>query len=111
MEPVTVAGLDREPFELFLIHEARLLDARRFREWRDLFTEDGCYWVPSAPGQADPAARASVGDRVRANLMGHVDQVLGDQRAGGRGAQQVLVLVDRSGLEHGEEIVGGQLLA
>ena len=57
---VSVAGVDREPFELFLIDEARLLDARRFREWRDLFTEDGYYWVPSAPDQTDPGARASL---------------------------------------------------
>ena len=46
--------------ERFLIHEARLLDERRFREWMELFTEDGTYWVPSVPGQASPFDQASL---------------------------------------------------
>ena len=37
------AGVDRAPIEQFLIHEARLLDSRRFREWMGLFAEDGTY--------------------------------------------------------------------
>ncbi len=32
--------------ETFLIHEAGLLDDRRFEDWADLFTEDGYYWRP-----------------------------------------------------------------
>lgn len=55
-----VPGIAREPFELFLIHEARLLDARRFEEWMNLFTEDGVYWVPARPGQDDPDMEASL---------------------------------------------------
>jgi len=31
----------------FLYHEAALLDARRFEDWLDLFTEDAIYWVPA----------------------------------------------------------------
>ena len=31
------------------MHEARLLDERRFRDWMDLFADDGTYWVPAAP--------------------------------------------------------------
>ena len=31
-------GADRAVFEEFLFEEARLLDARRFREWMALFT-------------------------------------------------------------------------
>ena len=46
--------------ELFLHHEAALLDERRFEEWMDLFTEDGTYWVPSVPGQESPFDRASL---------------------------------------------------
>ena len=38
----------------FLVREARLIDERRFDEWYDLFADDGYYWVPAAPGQADP---------------------------------------------------------
>jgi len=39
--------------EEFLFHEARLLDERRFEEWKDLFTDDGIYWVPTQEGQED----------------------------------------------------------
>ncbi len=55
-----VPGMDRAPFEQFLMHEARLLDARRFREWMELFTEDATYWVPAVPGQDSPFNHASL---------------------------------------------------
>lgn len=51
---------DRETFERFLIHEARLLDERRFREWMNLFTDDGVYWAPSTPDQQSPLTQASL---------------------------------------------------
>ena len=44
----------------FVIREARLIDERRFDEWYELFTEDGYYWVPLAPGQTDPLAHNSL---------------------------------------------------
>jgi benzoate/toluate 1,2-dioxygenase beta subunit len=53
-------SLSRETFELFLIHEVRLLDERRFREWMALFTDDGTYWVPAAPNQDSPFNQASL---------------------------------------------------
>ena len=46
--------IDRAPFEQFLIHEAALLDGRRFRDWMALFADDGTYWVPAVPGQQSP---------------------------------------------------------
>ena len=52
--------IDREPFELFLLHEAKLLDERRFRDWMALFTEDGTYWVPAVPDQDSPFDQASL---------------------------------------------------
>jgi len=55
-----VAGIDRRPFEDFIVHEARLLDARRFRDWMALFAEDGTYWVPAVPDQANPFDQASL---------------------------------------------------
>ena len=58
--PPAVAGIDRVPFEEFLIHEARLLDERRFREWMELFAEDGTDWVPAVPDQASPLDQASL---------------------------------------------------
>jgi benzoate/toluate 1,2-dioxygenase beta subunit len=49
-----------DELENFLLHEARLLDERRFREWMELFAEDGTYWVPSVPGQESPFNQASL---------------------------------------------------
>ena len=46
--------------ERFLYREARLLDERRFEEWRDLFAEDGVYWVPLKPDQTDPLRHGSI---------------------------------------------------
>ena len=58
--PGGVASVDRKPFEDFIVHEARLLDARRFRDWMGLFADDGTYWVPATPGQASPFDQASL---------------------------------------------------
>jgi len=37
----------------FVVHEARLLDEKRYDEWNALFADDGIYWVPLTPGQPD----------------------------------------------------------
>jgi benzoate/toluate 1,2-dioxygenase beta subunit len=42
---------DPRTIEQFLYREARLLDERRFEEWRDLFADDGVYWMPTQHGQ------------------------------------------------------------
>jgi len=55
-----VRGLDRTPFEQFILHEARLLDDRRFRDWMALFADDGTYWVPAVPDQKSPLDQASL---------------------------------------------------
>lgn len=54
------AGIDRGPFEDFLVDEARLLDERRFRDWMALFAEDGTYWVPAVTDQKSPFDQASL---------------------------------------------------
>jgi len=56
----TAALGDRREIEDFLINEVQLLDQRRFEEWRDLFTDDGHYWVPLKPDQASPEAEPSL---------------------------------------------------
>ena len=45
MDPVH--GALRQELEAFVVHEARLLDERRFAEWLELFAEDALYWVPT----------------------------------------------------------------
>jgi benzoate/toluate 1,2-dioxygenase beta subunit len=57
---VAADGIGRAAFEDFIIHEARLLDARRFRDWMALFTDDGTYWVPAVPDQQSPFDQASL---------------------------------------------------
>src|SRR5437868_12561618 len=44
----------------FVVREARLLDEKRFDEWYELFADDGHYWVPANPGQADPHLQNSL---------------------------------------------------
>src|SRR6202166_4744654 len=53
-------GLNRAALKDFIIHEARLLDARKFRDWMGLFAEDGTYWVPAVPEQQSPFDQASL---------------------------------------------------
>ena len=50
----------------FIHRELRLLDERRFDEWRDLFTDDGIYWAPTQPHQVSPESAVSLfyDDRV-----------------------------------------------
>lgn len=45
---------DIRPIEAFLVHEAHLLDDRRFEDWMELFAEDGVYWAPASVDQKDP---------------------------------------------------------
>jgi benzoate/toluate 1,2-dioxygenase beta subunit len=55
-----VADIDRRSIEDLIVHEARLLDERRFRDWIELFADDGTYWVPAVPDQANPFDQASL---------------------------------------------------
>jgi benzoate/toluate 1,2-dioxygenase beta subunit len=68
-------SLARETFELFLIHEAKLLDERRFRDWMELFTEDGAYWVPAAPNQESPFNHASLFYDDRTLMKTRIDRL------------------------------------
>jgi 3-phenylpropionate/cinnamic acid dioxygenase small subunit len=58
--PSSAAVAVRAPFEDFIIREALLLDARKFRDWMALFADDGTYWVPAVPDQASPFDQASL---------------------------------------------------
>ena len=37
----------------FVVREARLLDAKQYDAWNQLFTDDGIYWIPLVPDQQD----------------------------------------------------------
>ena len=70
-----IHGIDRLPFEMFLIHEARLLDSRRFRDWMGLFTDDGTYWVPAVPDQSSPFDQASLFYDDRQLMQTRIDRL------------------------------------
>ena len=46
------AGLQRQ-VEVFLFHQAALLDNKAWSEFGQLFSDDGVYWMPSTPTQTD----------------------------------------------------------
>ena len=56
-------------------------------------------------------AGGAVGDRVGAGFPGDLDQMLGDQRPGDRGAEQIGALIDGVGAEHREDEIADELLA
>jgi len=53
-------GRLREEVEDLLYRQAALLDARRWQEWIDLFTDDGIYWMPVLPNQNDWVSEPSI---------------------------------------------------
>lgn len=46
--------------ESFLFREVRLLDQRKFRDWRQLLTDDAIYWVPNGDADGDPQLHCSI---------------------------------------------------
>jgi 3-phenylpropionate/cinnamic acid dioxygenase small subunit len=50
---MTTTHVTQQDLIAFVVHEARLLDAKRFEEWNALFTDDAIYWVPLVPDQED----------------------------------------------------------
>lgn len=64
----------------FVVHEARLLDERRWDDWYDLFTEDGRYWIPLQHDQTSRLSHHSLMDEDRLLLRLRIDR-LGHARA------------------------------
>jgi len=48
-----MTDITRQDLIDFVVREARMLDAKRFEEWNELFADDAFYWVPLTPGQPD----------------------------------------------------------
>ena len=69
------SDVDRRELEDFLIHEATLLDTRRFRDWMALFADDGTYWVPAVPDQDSPFNQASLFYDDRELMKTRVDRL------------------------------------
>lgn len=59
----------------FVVHEARLIDAKRLDEWLALFDDDGRYWMPLARGQQDRRTHTSLFDEDRLLLQIRVERL------------------------------------
>jgi 3-phenylpropionate/cinnamic acid dioxygenase small subunit len=55
-----MTAVDARDVEYFLAEEAALLDRGAYEAWINLFTDDGWYWVPAVPGQAEPFDQVSL---------------------------------------------------
>jgi len=110
-----VAGIDRQPFEDFIVHEARLLDARRFRDWMALFADDGTYWVPAVPDQANPLDQASLFYDDRGLMKTRIDRLehprIHVQSPASRTAHLVgNVVVEEADAAKGEFVIGSTVI-
>lgn len=52
--------MKQQEAEQYLYEEARLLDQRDYQRWRNLFSEDGVYWVPVNDVSRDPDLNCSI---------------------------------------------------
>lgn len=114
--PAGAAAIDRTPFEHFLIHEAVLLDTRRFRDWMALFADDGTYWVPAVPNQESPFNEASLFYDDRELMKTRIDRLehprIHVQTPPSRTAHLVgNIIVEQADEAAGEYVVGSTVIA
>jgi benzoate/toluate 1,2-dioxygenase beta subunit len=110
-----MAAPSRAELEEFIIHEARLLDQRRFRDWMGLFAEDGTYWVPAVPDQQSPLDQASLFYDDRDLMKTRVDRLehprIHVQTPPSRTAHLVgNAIVDEADEAKGEYVVGSTVI-
>jgi len=108
-------GIGRAALEDFIIHEARLLDARRFRDWMALFADDGTYWVPAVPDQTSPFDQASLFYDDRDLMKTRIERLehprIHVQTPPSRTAHLIgNVVVEESDQAKGEYVVGSTLI-
>jgi ethylbenzene dioxygenase beta subunit len=105
----------RTALEDFVFHEARLLDARRFRDWMNLFADDGTYWVPAVPDQDSPFNQASLFYDDRDLMKTRIDRLdhprIHVQTPPSRTAHLVgNIVVDEADEGKGEYVVGSTVI-
>jgi 3-phenylpropionate/cinnamic acid dioxygenase small subunit len=57
---VAVDPRQQQAFERLLYRQASMLDAKCWKDWTELFAEDGVYWMPAAPEQTDWTSQPSI---------------------------------------------------
>jgi 3-phenylpropionate/cinnamic acid dioxygenase small subunit len=63
----------------FVHAEADMLDAQRFDEWLNLFSDDGYYWMPLAHDQQDPRLHTSLMYEDKLLLRVRVERLSGQR--------------------------------
>ena len=63
-----------------------LLDARQYKEWLELFTDDAIYWMPTGGDNLDPEKATSLIYDDRRSLNDRLDRLLHPALYGGDGA-------------------------
>jgi 3-phenylpropionate/cinnamic acid dioxygenase small subunit len=87
----------------FVKREARLIDEKRFDEWYELFAEDGHYWVPAAPAQADPLLHNSLAYEDKLLLKLRVERLKSDRAFSLRPASRSLHVLQEPEVEKRDE--------
>jgi 3-phenylpropionate/cinnamic acid dioxygenase small subunit len=87
----------------FVKREARLIDDKRFDEWYELFAEDGHYWVPAAPGQADPLLHNSLAYEDKLLLKLRVERLKSERAFSLRPASRSLHVLQEPDVEKRDE--------
>lgn len=94
----------------FVKLEARLADEKRFDEWYELFAEDGHYWVPAAPGQADPLLHNSLAYEDKLLLRLRVERLKSDRAFSLRPASRSLHVMQEPEVEKRDDARGEYLV-
>ncbi|HEY7608579.1 MAG TPA: aromatic-ring-hydroxylating dioxygenase subunit beta [Alphaproteobacteria bacterium] len=66
---------ERSEIERLLIAEAELLDRGDYEAWLALFAEDGWYWVPASPDQANPDDHVSLFHENKALMRMRIERL------------------------------------
>ena len=74
-EVAPARGLTRAEAEDFVYAEVALLDEARFREWLELFTSDGVYWIPANEPDHDPDRHVSIVYDTREQLADRITRL------------------------------------
>lgn len=94
----------------FVKREARLIDEKRFDEWYELFAEDAHYWVPAAPGQADPLLHNSLAYEDKLLLKLRVERLKSDRAFSLRPASRSLHVMQEPEVEKRDDERGEYLV-
>ncbi len=99
---MTAEKVGYEQIELlraFIHREAALLDAREYRQWLDLFADDGRYWLPIDPQATHPAAQLNLIYDERDRLQDRVARLVGGKMHAEQPPSQIVRLVSGTALE------------